>query len=65
MAVNVAPGRNARWDTDKVQVTARSVDSLVAVKDVPLARLKCRVGNTVLASIQGLTMTLDDRACIR
>lgn len=65
VVVNLAPGLRPKWDTDKVQVTARSLDGLVTVKDVPLAQLKCGVGDTVPASVQGISLTLDDRACIR
>ncbi len=64
VVVNIAPGFRPKWDTDKVQVTARSLDGLVGVKNVPLAQLKCRVGDTVRASAQGIALTLDDRACI-
>jgi hypothetical protein len=64
VVVNIAAGLRPRWDTDHVQVTARSSNGLLAVKDVPLAQLKCHVGDTVRASVQGITLTLDDRACI-
>lgn len=62
VVVNIAPGLHPKWDTDKVQVTARSLNGLVTVKNVPLAEFKCHVGDTVSASVQGLTLTLDDRA---
>lgn len=65
VVVNIAPGLRPKWDADKVQVTARSLDGLVTVKNVPLAEFKCRVGDTVHASVQGITLTLDDRACSR
>ena len=64
VVVNIATGLRPKWDTDKVQVTARSLDGLVTVKDVPLAQLKYHVGDTVRASVQGITLTLDGRACI-
>ena len=64
VVVNIAPGRNGRWDTDKVQVTARSLDGLIAVKNVRLAELNCHVGDRVRASVQGISMMLDDWACI-
>lgn len=64
VVVNIAPGLRPRWDTNKVQITARNLDGLIAVKNVPLAQLKCHVGDTVRASVQGITLTLDDRACI-
>jgi len=59
VVVNIAPGLSPRWDTGKVQVTAKSPDGLVAVKTVLKAQLKCKVGDTVKASA-----TLDDHACI-
>ncbi len=65
VVVNIAPGLSPRWDANNVQVTARNLDGLVAVKNVPLAKLKCRVGDTVSASVQGITLTLNDEACIR
>lgn len=64
VVVAIAPGPRPRWDTDKVQITARSSDGLVAVKTIILAQLKCHVGDTVQASAQGIALTLDDRACI-
>lgn len=65
VVVNIAPGLRPKWDTDKVQVTARSLDGLITVTNVPLAQLKCHVGDTVRASVQGIALTLEDGACIR
>ena len=64
VVVNIAPGFRPKWDTDKVRITARTLDGLVTVKNVPLAQLKCHVSDTVRASVQGIALTLDDRACI-
>ena len=64
VVVNIAPGFSPRWDTDKVQVTAKSPDGLVAVKTILTAKLKCRVGDMVKASAHGMVLTLDVRACI-
>lgn len=61
--VNIAPGFSPRWDTDKVQITAKSPDGLMAVEEVWAKRLRCHIGDTVAASAQGLTLTLDARAC--
>jgi len=64
VVVDISHGLEPRWDADKVQITARSSDGLVTEKSIPLAMLKCRVGDTVKATAQGVTLTLDDRACI-
>jgi len=48
-----------------VQVTARSSEGLVTLIIVPLAQLKCHIGDTVDALVQGITLTLEDGACIR
>jgi hypothetical protein len=64
VVVDIAHGLRPKWDTDKVQIAARSRDGLMTEKSVPLAMLKCRVGDTVKATAQGLALTLDDRACV-
>ncbi len=65
VVANIAPGLRPRWDADKVQVTVRSAGGLVAVENGPLALLTRHVGDTVPASAQGLTLTLNERACVR
>ena len=65
VVIDIAPALSPRWDTDKVQVTARSLDGLIAVTNVSLAQLRCHVGDTVRASVQGMALTLEDGACIR
>lgn len=64
VVVDIAHGPQPGWDTDKVQITARNSDGLMTEKSVQLALLKCRVGDTVKATAQGVALTLDDRACI-
>lgn len=63
--VSIAPHPNPKWHGDEVVVTARSQDGAFGAKSVLMARLKCRVGDTVHASARGLALTLDDRACER
>lgn len=63
VVVSIAPGPSGRWDTDKVVVIAKSRDGVVGTKWVLKRELRCRVGDTVRASVQGIALTLDDRAC--
>jgi hypothetical protein len=65
VVVSIAPHSNPKWDADEVVVTARTLDGAFGTKAVLLARLGCRVGDTVHGSTRGLTLTLDDRACER
>ena len=64
IVVNIAPGFSPKWNTDEVQITAKSPDGLVVIKNVLKAQLKCRVGDRVRASVRGIVLKLDDRACI-
>ena len=63
--VSIAPAINPKWDSDRVIVTVRTQDGLVGTAAVPLARLACRVGDTVRVTAQGLSLTLDKGACVR
>lgn len=63
IVVNIAPGLSPRWQADKVLVTARSLNGLIGGKIIPLRHLNCHVGDVVQASAQGITLTLDERAC--
>jgi len=64
VVVDIAHGLRPKWDTDEVQITAKSRGGLMTEKNVPITMLKCRVGDTVKATVQGIALTLDDRACI-
>ena len=64
VVVDIAHGLRPKWDTDKVRITARSSKGLIAEKSIPLAQLKCHVGDTVRAWVQGVALILDDRACV-
>lgn len=63
--VNIAPGSHAKYEADKALVTARNPQGLVTSRNVPMSELDCRVGDTVGATAQGLTLTLDPGACRR
>ena len=64
IVVSIAPGPSGKWDTDKVVVTARSPDGVVGMKWVAKRQFRCRVGDTLRATIQGTALTLDDGACV-
>ena len=65
VVVSVAPYANPKWDTDKVIVTARSLDGAFGSKSVFIARLNCKVGDTVQASARGVALSIDANACQR
>lgn len=51
--------------TNRVIVTVRSSDGSSGFKGVPLALLTCRVGDTVKVHERGVSLVLDEDACIR
>ena len=63
--VSIAPHPNPKWNPDEMVVTVRTQEGAMGSKPVLTARLKCRVGDTVHGSAQGLAFTLDDHACER
>lgn len=63
--VSIAPHSNPKWNPDEVVVTVRSEEGAMGSKSVLTARLKCRVGDTVHGTAQGLAFTLDNHACKR
>jgi hypothetical protein len=65
VVVSIAPHENPKWNPDEVVVTARTADGAFGSKSVLVARLKCRVGDTVHGSAQGISLTLDDQVCER
>lgn len=65
VVVSIAPHANPKWNADEVVVTAKSQDGAFGEKRVLIARLNCRVGDTVHGTAQGLALTLDERACER
>ncbi len=66
-AVVVSTGEhsNPKWDADQVVVTARSEGGVVGSKPVLRTRLDCRIGDTIQATIRGVALTLNARACER
>jgi len=65
VVVEIEPHISPRWNTDELVVTARTSEGLLGTKSVLKARLNCQVGDTVHASVRGVALTLDDRACER
>ncbi|WP_137861544.1 MULTISPECIES: hypothetical protein [unclassified Sphingomonas] len=65
IVVSIAPHPNPEWDSDEIVVTARTEDGAFGSKRVLIARLNCRVGDTVHGSARGLALKLDARACER
>lgn len=62
---SIAPHFDPKWYPDEVVVTARSQNRAMGSKSVPIARLNCRVGDTIRGSVQGLALKLDEHACER
>ncbi|MBQ1497384.1 MAG: hypothetical protein IIZ38_03635 [Sphingomonas sp.] len=65
VVVSIAPDANPKWNPNEVMITARTPEGAFGSKRVPIARLGCRVGDTVHGSARGLALTLDERACER
>jgi len=65
VVVDIRPHLSPKWDTDQLVVEARTPDGLDGTKEVLRAGLNCRVGDTVRAVAQGVSLTLDQRACER
>jgi hypothetical protein len=53
----------SRWHADQVVVTVRGENGIVGMKLVPIAQLRCRVGDDVRASVRGVALSIDDKAC--
>ena len=51
--------------TNRVIVTVRSGDGASGFKGVPLARLTCRIGDTVKVRERGVSLVIDKDACVR
>lgn len=57
--------RLSRWKPHEVVVTLRSNKGLTAAKSVQIARLACRMGDSTLVKVRGVTLVLDDGTCER
>jgi hypothetical protein len=54
-----------KWHPENLAVRIRTPDGLVGVKAILRSGLTCHVGNTVPATVQGVSLTLDEHACER
>lgn len=63
--VSIAPPAQPKWHSDEVVVVVRTPDGTVGFANVPSARLACRVGDTVRATVRGIAMTLNAHLCER
>lgn len=48
-----------------VIITARNAQGLMGTKTVLIARLDCRIGDQVNATVQGATLRIDGKACVK
>ena len=65
VVVDIRPHVSPKLNTDEWVVEGRTPDGLVATKSVLRIDLNCSVGDSVRATAQGISMTLDDHACQR
>lgn len=65
VVVDIRPHASPKRNPDEVVVEARTMAGLHGAKSVLATSLDCRVGDTVQAWAQGLSLTLDDNACER
>lgn len=63
VVVDIRPHVSPKWNTEQLVVEARTEAGAHGTKEVLKTGLTCRVGDTVSGIEQGLTLTLDDRAC--
>ena len=55
----------SRLNNDRFVVTAQDETGLSGKKSVKKLELDCRVGDVVKATVRGISLTLDDSACVR
>jgi hypothetical protein len=65
VVIDIRPHASPKWKTDELVVEARTEEGLLGTKEVMRAGLSCRVGDTIRATAQGVSLTLDDHACER
>jgi len=55
----------SRLNNDRFVVTAQDETGLSGKKSVKKLELDCRVGDAVKATVRGISLTLDNSACVR
>ncbi len=56
--------RVSRWKPNQFLVEFRSPDGSTAAKLIPAPLIQCQVGDIVVASVQGINLEVDEKACL-
>jgi hypothetical protein len=61
--ISISP-RVSRWHANEALVIYQSADGLMGKKTIPVSAIRCKVGDTVRAHASGISLRMDEQACL-
>ena len=55
--------RVSRWESDQMIIQFQSANGLTGKRVMPATEIHCALGDTVKATAQGVSLTMDDASC--